>query len=119
MRVLDNSVPNHLVKANKKLMIVLFIVFTSVVFGFLLISPPHNWRGYLIVLILYLSVLFVAEYVMYKSIFWHFSKIKYTEEGVHLYRDKVKYLPKHRFIPLGKNIGIYPWKECSNFDYKL
>lgn len=67
----------------------------------------------MIVGILYISVLFVAEYVMYKSIFWHFSKIRYTEEGVHLYRYTVKYLPKHRFIPWEKILGFTLGKNAA------
>ena len=111
--LLDNSIPRNIKKMYRNIRILFLFVF--IIFGFLLFLflPPSNRLGLLIYIVIWILVISSYEYVSYKSLHWHFSKIRFTPEGVYLYRDSVKYLPKERFIPWEKIIGFNMGKNAA------
>ena len=109
----DNSIPPELIKTGNKISIFFLFMFLIVGCAFFLFWRPTTIMGDIISIFVIVVVAFAYEYVSYKSIYWHFSKIRFTPEGIHFYRDKVKYLPKHRFIPWEKILGFNLGKNAA------
>ncbi len=111
--MLDNSIPP---KLQTKLRNIRFLSLLSVYVPTIIlyiVSPPSTTTGHLIVFSITTPIAISCIIISLRANAWHFSKIRFTPDGVYLYRDTVKYLPKERFIPWEKIIGFNTGKNAA------